>query len=105
MRIASGAIFTQGGFFDEEGDAIGAKFSPKFISSLLPDGLSRSTTSRATRRAAQTKPRSTKAAAEEAGLELGDTIQIVGRIPAKNYRLVGITKLGSTSFGGSASPS
>ncbi|HEY7256606.1 MAG TPA: hypothetical protein VH476_07965, partial [Solirubrobacterales bacterium] len=39
VRLASGAIFTPGGFFDSEGNAVGAKFAPKFISSTLPDGL------------------------------------------------------------------
>ena len=39
VRVAAGAIFTPGGFFDSEGDAIGAKFAPKFISSVLPPAL------------------------------------------------------------------
>ncbi len=39
VRLAAGAIFTPGGFFNEKGDAIGSQFAPKFISSTLPDGL------------------------------------------------------------------
>jgi len=39
VKQAAGAIFTPGGFFDEENDAIGTKFAPKFISSTLPEGL------------------------------------------------------------------
>jgi putative ABC transport system permease protein len=39
VRLAAGAIFTPGGFFDSEGEKIGNKFAPKFISSTLPDGL------------------------------------------------------------------
>ena len=36
VKEAAGAIFTPGGFFDSEGDKIGNKFAPKFISSTLP---------------------------------------------------------------------
>ena len=39
VRLASGTIFSPGGLFKENGDTIGAQFSPKFISSHLPDGL------------------------------------------------------------------
>ncbi|MDX6623760.1 MAG: putative transport system permease protein [Solirubrobacterales bacterium] len=100
VRIASGAIFTPGGFFDEEGEAIGAKFAPKFISSTLPDGLESLDYVEGNPPRGPDEVSIDEGAAEEADLALGDTIQIVGRIPAKNYRLVGITKLGNTSFGG-----
>ena len=39
VKLAAGAIFTPGGFFDSEGNKIGNKFAPKFISSTLPGGL------------------------------------------------------------------
>ena len=39
VKQAAGAIFTPGGFFDSEGEKIGNKFAPKFISSTLPGGL------------------------------------------------------------------
>ena len=39
VKEAGGAIFTPGGFFDAENNAIGTKFAPKFISSTLPKGL------------------------------------------------------------------
>ncbi|HET7483875.1 MAG TPA: hypothetical protein VFJ64_00705, partial [Solirubrobacterales bacterium] len=32
VKLAAGAIFTPGGFFDSEGNKIGNKFAPKFIS-------------------------------------------------------------------------
>ncbi|MGE0066850.1 MAG: ABC transporter permease [Solirubrobacterales bacterium] len=100
VRIASGAIFTPGGFFDEEGEAIGAKFSPKFISSTMPDGLESLDYVEGHPPEGPDEVSIDEGAAEEADLQLGDTIQIVGRIPAKDYRLVGFTKLGNTSFGG-----
>ncbi len=100
VEIASGAIFTPGGFFDSEGEAIGAKFSPKFISSILPPGLESLDYVEGRQPRGPAEASLDEGAAEEAGLELGDTLQIVGRIPAKDYRLVGLTKLGNASFGG-----
>ncbi len=102
VREASGAIFTQGGFFDEEGDAIGAKFSPKFISSTLPDGLESLTYVQGRPPSGRGEASLDEAAADEAGLEIGDQIAIVGRIPAEKFELVGITRLGNASFGGAS---
>ena len=65
-----------------EGDAIGTRFAPKFISSTLPDAARvahlrrRATPPRGPREASLDK-----AAAEDAGLELGDTIELAGREP------------------------
>ena len=41
VNLAAGAIFTPGGFFDADGDKIGNKFAPKFISSHCPTGSRR----------------------------------------------------------------
>ena len=48
VREAAGAIFSFGAFFDAENEKIGNKFAPKFISSVLPEGLRSTTTSRVT---------------------------------------------------------
>jgi putative ABC transport system permease protein len=102
VKEAAGAIFTPGGFFDEEGDAIGAKFSPKFISSTMPGQLESLdyVEGRPPRGAGEASL--DEAAAEEAGLAIGDTITIVGRIQAQEFRLVGLTQLGGASFGGAS---
>jgi putative ABC transport system permease protein len=102
VRLAAGAIFTPGGFFDEDGEKIGNKFAPKFISSTLPDGLE------ALNYVEGHKPRGPretsidKGAAESSDLELGQTIELIGQGSARKFRLVGITKLGSASFGGAS---
>ena len=102
VKLAAGAIFTPGGFFDEDGEKIGNKFAPKFISSTLPDGLE------ALNYVEGHKPRGAreasidKAAAESSGLELGKTIELIGQGAAEKFRLVGFTKLGSASFGGAS---
>jgi putative ABC transport system permease protein len=102
VRLASGAIFTPGGFFDSEGNAVGAKFAPKFISSTLPDGLESLTYVEGHKPRGPTEASIDKAAAEDSGLNMGETLTIVGQGSAKAYRLVGFTQLGSASFGGTS---
>ena len=102
VRLAAGAIFTPGGFFDEEGDAIGAKFAPKFISSTLPGQLESLEYVEGNPPRGPGEASLDEAAASDAGLAVGDTITIVGRIPAQEYRLVGLTQLGGASFGGAS---
>jgi putative ABC transport system permease protein len=100
VKIAAGAIFTVGGFFDSEGNKIGTKFQPKFISSTLPDGLESLTYVEGHRPRGPTEASLTKAAASGAGISLGDPIEIIGRGRVRPFKLVGFTQLGGTSFGG-----
>jgi putative ABC transport system permease protein len=102
VSLASGSIFSPGGLFTESGDTIGAQFSPKFISSRLPDRLESLTyvDGRPPDTAGQVSL--DKAAAEDAGLEIGDRIRVAGQTRAKSYRLVGLTELGNASFGGAS---
>jgi putative ABC transport system permease protein len=102
VRLAAGAIFTPGGFFDEEGDAIGAKFAPKFISSTMPGPLESLEYVQGHAPRGRGEASLDEAAAEDAGIGIGDQISIVGRIPAQRYRLVGLTRLGGASFGGAS---
>ncbi len=102
VKLAVGVIFTPGGFFDAKGDAIGTKFAPKFISSNLPRGLQSLTYVKGHPPRGPTETSIDEAAAENSDLKLGEEIRIVGRRSARSYRLVGFTKLGSTSFGGTS---
>lgn len=100
VRQAAGAIFTPGGFFDAEGEPIGAKFAPKFISSTLPGDLESLEYVEGRPPRGPGEASLDEGALEKSGLKLGDTIRIVGRIPAQEFRLVGATRLGNASFGG-----
>jgi putative ABC transport system permease protein len=102
VRLAAGAIFTPGGFFDAEGNKIGNKFAPKFISSGLPDGLESLTYLEGHKPRGPTEASLDKAAAESSGVELGETIRLIGQGSARSFRLVGFTRLGSASFGGAS---
>jgi putative ABC transport system permease protein len=102
VRLADGAIFTPGGFFDSEGEKIGNKFAPKFISSTQRDGLESLTYVDGHRPRGPGEASIDKAAAESSGLSLGEEIKIIGQGSAKAFRLVGLTQLGSASFGGAS---
>jgi putative ABC transport system permease protein len=101
-RLAAGAIFTPGGFFDEKGGKIGNKFAPKFISSTLPDGLESLNYVDGHIPEGPEEASIDKASAEAADLELGEQIKLIGQGSVEEFRLVGFSQLGSASFGGAS---
>ena len=102
VKLAAGAIFTPGGFFDSAGEKIGNKFAPKFISSTLPGELESLTYVDGHPPRGPTEASIDKAAADSAGLELGEDIELIGQGSARKFRLVGFSQLGSASFGGAS---
>ncbi len=102
VKLAAGAIFTPGGFFDSEGEKIGNKFAPKFISSRLPDGLESLTYVDGHPPRGPTEASLDEAAAESSGITLGEKIKLIGQGSARSFRLVGFTHLGDASFGGAS---
>ncbi|HEV7400923.1 MAG TPA: ABC transporter permease, partial [Solirubrobacterales bacterium] len=102
VKLAAGAIFTPGGFFDSEGNKIGNKFAPKFISSELPGGLESLTYVEGKRPRGPAEASIDKAAAEGSNLKLGEEIELIGQGSAHPFELVGFTRLGGASFGGTS---
>ncbi|HET9199274.1 MAG TPA: FtsX-like permease family protein [Solirubrobacterales bacterium] len=102
VREAAGAIFTPGAFFDAENEKIGNKFAPKFISSTLPGELESLTYVEGRMPRGPTEASLDKAAADAADLEPGDRIKLIGQGKLVTFRLVGLTQLGSASFGGAS---
>ena len=102
VKLAAGAIFTPGGFFDAEDNKIGNKFSPKFISSELPGSLESLTYIEGHRPRGPTEASIDKAAAESSDLKLGEEIRLIGQGSARSFELVGFTRLGGASFGGAS---
>ncbi|HVQ57997.1 MAG TPA: FtsX-like permease family protein [Solirubrobacterales bacterium] len=102
VKLAAGAIFTPGGFFDAEGDKIGNKFAPKFISSTLPGQLESLNYVDGHQPRGPTEASIDKAAADSADLQLGEKIELIGQGSARKFDLVGFSQLGSASFGGAS---
>jgi putative ABC transport system permease protein len=102
VKRAAGAIFTPGGFFNAENEAIGAKFAPKFISSVLPNELESLNYVEGHPPRGPTEASIDKAAAEDADLAVGERIKLVGQGATRVFRLAGLTQLGSASFGGAS---
>jgi putative ABC transport system permease protein len=102
VRQAAGAIFTPGAFFNARNEKIGNKFAPKFISSTQPKRLESLTYVEGHRPRGPTEASLDKAAAEAADLKIGEEIKLIGEGNLESFRLVGLTQLGSASFGGAS---
>src|SRR3954468_21323727 len=101
VNLAAGTIFTGGGIFNGD-EQVGTQFAPKFISAVLPPQIETLKTVAGHRPANAHEATLDKAAADDAGLHVGDPIRIAGERRAHTYRLVGLTELGGTSFGGAS---
>jgi putative ABC transport system permease protein len=101
VRLAAGTIFTGGGIFKGD-EQVGSQFAPKFISAVLPPQIETLKTVEGHQPTNTGEATLDKAAADEAGLSVGDPIRLAGERRARTYRLVGLTELGGTSFGGAS---
>jgi putative ABC transport system permease protein len=101
VKLASGTIFTGGGIFKGDKE-VGTQFAPKFVSAILPPQIESLKTVEGHRPTNAREATLDKAAADDAGLSIGDPIRIAGERRVRTYRLVGLTELGGTSFGGAS---
>ncbi len=101
VRLAAGTIFTGGGIFKGD-EQVGSQFAPKFISAVLPPQIETLKTVEGHRPTNAHEATLDKAAADDAGLSIGDPVRLAGERRARTYRLVGLTQLGGTSFGGAS---
>ena len=104
VHEAAGAIFSLGAFFTADNEKIGNKFTPKFISSTLPENLESLTYVEGRLPRGPGEASLQKATADDADLKLGDRIKLIGQGNLETFRLVGLTQLGSgsASFGGAS---
>jgi putative ABC transport system permease protein len=102
VRIASGDVFSQGAILDRDGDSTGSGFSPQFIASTSPDSLETSEYSEGRKPEEPTEAALDEAAADRSDLAVGDRILLVGTGKARPFTLVGLTRLGGASFGGTS---
>ena len=101
VTLAAGTVFTGGGIFNGDKE-VGTQFAPKFISAVLPPQIESLKTVEGHRPTNAHEATLDKAAADDAGLSIGDPIRIAGERRVRTYRLVGLTELGGTSFGGAS---
>ncbi len=102
VKVAAGSIFNQGAILDSEGDSTGGGFSPQFIASKLPPGLESLELVDGREPLTKGEVSLDESAAERVDLTIGDRIQLVGTGKATPFTIVGLTRLGGASFGGTS---
>jgi putative ABC transport system permease protein len=100
VAAATGGIFSLGRILDRHGDPIGAEFAPNFVSSVLPGRFETLTLVHGRRPRSATETALDQQTADRGGLHVGDRVGVAAEQPVRHYRIVGITRLGDTSFGG-----
>jgi putative ABC transport system permease protein len=100
VEDAAGSIFSLARFVDEEGDSIGNQFAPNFVSSTLPERFESLTYVEGRQPESDREASLDTQTADNGNLEIGDTLRIAGDRRVTQYEIVGMTKLGETSFGG-----
>jgi putative ABC transport system permease protein len=102
VESAAGSLFSLARFVKRNGDSIGAPFAPNFVSSVLPDRFETLTVTEGRRPRTASEASLDTQTADRGDLKIGDTLRIAGETRVKGYRLVGLVRLGETSFGGAA---
>jgi len=100
VEAAAGSVFAVGRFVDANGDPIGHSFAPNFISSLLPERFETLDYVEGRKPRGPTEASIDTQTADTGDLKLGSKLRLAGAHEAKGYKVVGLTKLGDTSFGG-----
>src|SRR5262245_1969202 len=100
VAAAEGSVFAPARFVDKDGDPLGSQFAPNFVSSTQSKRFESLTYKEGH------PPRNAREAsidtqtADNADLKVGQTLRIAGERHVTAYRIVGLTQLGNTSFGG-----
>jgi putative ABC transport system permease protein len=100
VEAAAGSVFAAGRFIDTKGDPIGHSFAPNFISSLNPPRFETLDYVEGRKPRAPDEASIDTQTADTGHLKVGGRLRLAGAHEAKTYRIVGLTKLGDTSFGG-----
>ena len=104
VKLASGTIFTGGGILKGDQE-VGSQFAPKFISAALPPQIETLKTVEGHRPANSHEATLDKAAADDAGLSIGDPIRIAGSAASAPSGWSGSPSSAAPRSGAPASPS
>jgi putative ABC transport system permease protein len=102
VEKAAGGIFSTVRFVDEEGDQLSAAFAPEFVSSVAPEPFETLTYTGGRPPQSASEASIDESTADREDLAIGDTLRIAGQAGVKDYEIVGLQRLGSTSSGGSS---
>src|SRR5947209_507501 len=103
VQAATGGLFSQVVILKTNGKRVGLHGPPNFVSSLRPARFETFTFPVGRRPANDGEVALDRAAANRAGLRIGDRLRIVGTGPAQTLRIVGLTEFGGSSLGGAVS--
>jgi putative ABC transport system permease protein len=102
VETAAGGIFTTVRFVDEQGEQLSAAFAPEFVSSTAPEPFETLTYTDGRPPRTANEASIDESTADRENFEIGDTLRIAGQAGVKDYEIVGLQRLGSTSSGGSS---
>ena len=100
VQAAAGSVFASGRFVDTKGKGIGHSFAPNFISSPNPPRFETLDYVEGRKPRTDSEASIDTQTADTGHLKVGSRLRLAGAREAKTYRIVGLTKLGDTSFGG-----
>jgi putative ABC transport system permease protein len=100
VEKAAGGIFSIVRFVDAQGDPLGNSFAPNFVSSTAPEPFETLTYTQGRPPTTAAEASIDESTADREDLEIGGTLRIAGDAGVKNYRIVGVQRLGDTSSGG-----
>jgi putative ABC transport system permease protein len=102
VEKAAGGIFSTIRFVDEEGEQLSAAFAPEFVSSVAPEPFETLTYTEGRPPDTANEASIDESTADREDFSIGDTLRIAGPAGVKEYEIVGLQRLGSTSSGGSS---
>jgi putative ABC transport system permease protein len=103
VRKAAGGVGAMVRLVGAKGDKLGNQFAPNFLFSLSPKPFEAQTFVKGHPPRGPRDLVLDQSTAERSGTKIGDTIGVVGPDKLRRFRVVGFSKLGETSGGGSSS--
>jgi putative ABC transport system permease protein len=102
VEQAAGGIFSTVRFVDQEGEQLSAAFAPEFVTSVSPEPFETLTYTDGRPPESAEEVSLDESTADREDLAIGDPLRIAGQAGVKEYEIVGLQRLGSTSSGGSS---
>jgi putative ABC transport system permease protein len=102
VEKAEGGIFSIVRFVDKDGDQLSSSFAPEFVSSTATKPFDTLTYVEGRPPTAANETSLDQSTSDREDLGIGDTLRIAAEAGVKDYKIVGIQRLGDTSSGGSS---